>query len=240
MKEAKIAILRWEKGLVPEGLMQLERMKGNSTNRDTYPFPVKLVEVPGAGVETVITSPSQKVLQKMIEISKKIIDEEGICAITTSCGFNAIFQNQLANFVSVPILTSSILQIPIVENLIGKDKKIAVITANRGSLTKLHFQACGIKDLSNIILIGLEEADEWNKIFTSPDESFDEKLVEEEIMAAAKKAVESHPSIGAFVLECTDLPPFSKKIQQITNIPVFDFVSMIGYMAISLGEISLY
>ena len=52
--EPKIAILRWEVGHVPEGLMQLETMPGNSTNLDSYPFPVKLVEVPGANANTVI------------------------------------------------------------------------------------------------------------------------------------------------------------------------------------------
>ena len=45
----KIAILRWESGHVPQGLMQLEQLPGNSTNLASYPFPVKLVEVKGAG-----------------------------------------------------------------------------------------------------------------------------------------------------------------------------------------------
>ena len=49
----KIAILRWEKGMVPKGLIQLEVLPGNSTNPNTYPFPVRFVEVPGACAETV-------------------------------------------------------------------------------------------------------------------------------------------------------------------------------------------
>ena len=32
MSKPRIGILRWEGGKVPEGLMQLERMTGNSTN----------------------------------------------------------------------------------------------------------------------------------------------------------------------------------------------------------------
>ena len=64
-RQPKIAILRWEEGLVPEGLMQLEALPGNSTNRNSYPFPVRLVHVPGACVETVITHPSEKLLEDM-------------------------------------------------------------------------------------------------------------------------------------------------------------------------------
>lgn len=30
-RKPKIAILRWEEGLVPQGLMQLEELPGNST-----------------------------------------------------------------------------------------------------------------------------------------------------------------------------------------------------------------
>ena len=68
-RSPKIAILRWESGFVPQGLMQLETMAGNSTNPASYPFPVRLVEVKGACVETVITHPSKELLQRMTAIS---------------------------------------------------------------------------------------------------------------------------------------------------------------------------
>ncbi|MBD8989135.1 MAG: aspartate/glutamate racemase family protein, partial [Clostridiales bacterium] len=91
----KIAILRWESGHVPQGLMQLEQLPGNSTNLASYPFPVKLVEVKGANTDTVILHPSQKLLEDMIQLAKEL-EKEGVRAITTSCGFNAIFQEALA------------------------------------------------------------------------------------------------------------------------------------------------
>ena len=73
----KIAILRWESGFVPQGLMQLETMAGNSTNPASYPFPVRLVEVKGACEETVITHPSRDLLQSMIAICRQL-KEEGV------------------------------------------------------------------------------------------------------------------------------------------------------------------
>ena len=77
MSKPRIGILRWEGGKVPEGLMQLERMTGNSTNPASYPFPVKMVEVKGATTETVIIHPSREVLSRMIEIVKEM-EKEGI------------------------------------------------------------------------------------------------------------------------------------------------------------------
>ena len=106
-RKPKIAILRWEEGLVPQGLMQLEELPGNSTNPKSYPFPVRMIHVPGACVETVITHPSQELLENMISICKKLRDEEGILAISTSCGFNAVFQQKLAEGTKMPIFSAA-------------------------------------------------------------------------------------------------------------------------------------
>ena len=241
MKEKpKIAILRWEEGHVPAGLMQLETMPGNSTNLKSYPFSVKLVHVQGANVETVITHPSRKLLADMIRISRKLVEEDGIQAISTSCGFNAVFQKELAEALDVPVFTSALLQVPFVHSLIGKDKAVGVITANKSALTKEHFHACGITDDIPVEVMGLENAKEWSKIFENPDEEFDMDVVAEEIIGVARNGVAQHPEIGAIVLECTDLPPYAAKIRETVNLPVFDFSSMMGYIAVALGEMKLY
>lgn len=239
-KKPKIAILRWEEGHVPEGLMQLETMPGNSTNLKSYPFPVKLVQVAGANVETVITHPSQELLADMIKISRKLVEEDGVRAISTSCGFNAIFQKGLADALDIPVFTSALLQVPFVQNLIGREKTVGVITANKASLTKDHFHACGITDDMNVEVMGLENAAEWSKIFEKPDEKFDMDTVTEEIIGVAKKGVADHPEISAIVLECTDLPPYAAKIRAAVNLPVFDFNSMMAHVAIALEEMALY
>ena len=115
-----IAILRWESGQVPQGLMQLEAMPGNSTNPKSYPFPVKLVEVIGANMETVALHPSRKLMQDMIEISGRLVADEGIRAITTSCGFKAIFQKSLAEAVEVRVFSSGLLQIAFLHQVVGQ------------------------------------------------------------------------------------------------------------------------
>lgn len=235
----KIAILRWESGHVPQGLMQLEQLPGNSTNLASYPFPVKLVEVKGANTDTVILHPSQKLLEDMIRLAKEL-EKEGVRAITTSCGFNAIFQEALANAVDIPVFTSSLLQVPFAQALVGRDRAVGVITASASSLSEKHLRACGITDEMHPIVMGLENAPEWSKIFDHPDDSFDMDLVTEEILNVARQGVKDHPEIGAIVLECTDLPPFARRIREELDIPVFDFNSMIGHVAMALSIVKLY
>lgn len=238
-RSPKIAILRWESGFVPQGLMQLETMAGNSTNPASYPFPVRLVEVKGACVETVITHPSKELLQRMTAICRQL-KEEGIQAVTTSCGFNAIFQKELADNAGIPVFTSALLQVPFAQAMVGRNHSVGVITANRASLTRAHMEACNITDDMNLFVMGLEDAPQWRKIFDQPDTPFDMDAVSEEILGVARREAKEHPDLGAIVLECTDLPPYAARIRQELNVPVFDINSLVGYVAISLSELPLY
>ncbi|MCR5182574.1 MAG: aspartate/glutamate racemase family protein [Clostridia bacterium] len=236
---AKIGLLRWEKGHVPVGLMQLEALKGNSTNAESYPFPVDMRHVEGACTETIINHPSQEVCDRFIEIGREM-QAEGIKALTGSCGFNAIFQKQVSEALDIPVFLSSLLQVPFALQIIAPSKKVAVMTAYGSSLTPEHFGYCGVNDMSRIIVLGLENCPEWNSIFEKEDEPVNMDLVEKEIMGTALDAVKEHPEIGAFVLECTDLPPFGPAIRDATGLPVFSFSTMAGYMALMLGELNLY
>jgi Asp/Glu/hydantoin racemase len=136
----------------------------------------------------------------------------------------------------VPVFTSALLQIPFVQNIIGSENYVGVITANKASLTKEHFDACGITDDMNIDVVGLEDSKEWCKIFNSPNEKFDMEIVIEEVLEVATKCVRNNPKVKALVLECTDLPPFAKQINKAVNLPVFDYISMVDYIAVVLGD----
>ncbi len=230
----RIAVLSWEAGLVPRGLVQLETLPGNSTNPATYPYPVRFCRIAGATTETVLENPSRDVLRNMIETARQLV-AEGVRVITTSCGFNAIFQNELREATGAAIYTSSLLQVPFVRRTLRSEKKIAVVTAKKSALRDAHLRAVGIEPGMNVEVFGLESCAEWNKIFTAPEEDVDLARIEEEVTGTATGAVETHPAVGAFVLECTDLPPFSAAIRQKTGLPVYDFTTMVGLAASACG-----
>jgi hypothetical protein len=86
----RVGILCWEGGgSTPQGLEQLESLKGNSTNPETFSFPVLYKRVPGANIETILEHPDSQVMERMIA-EARAMEDAGIRAITTSCGFNAI------------------------------------------------------------------------------------------------------------------------------------------------------
>lgn len=238
-ERSRIAILCWEAGQVPRGLVQLETLQGNSTNPKSYPFPVRFNRIKGANIHTVLEDPSNEVLKNMIVESKKMISE-GIEAITTSCGFNAIFQEELASALDVPVFTSSLLQVPMVHKMLGLEKSIAVITAKKSALKVEHLRAVGITDDIRLNILGMENSPEWNKIFTAPDDDVDLNVIACEVIGTAKEAVSMDKDIGVFVLECTDLPPFADQIKKELHLPVFDFITMMEYVARSIGVVKPY
>lgn len=225
----KIAILCWELGQVPKGLMQLESLVGNSTNLASYDYPVQLHRVAGANVHTILENPSQIVLNTMIKDAQQLASE-GIKAITTSCGFNAIFQAQLAQQAGIPVFTSSLLQVPLARQIIGPDAEIAIVTAQSNALSNDHLLTVGITDLSKLHIVGLEKCSEWNKIFDGRDLAINLEVVKQEILSTIEQTLKDRPQIKAIVLECTDLPPYSEAIRKLSQLPVFDFITMMNYL----------
>ena len=226
---AKIGILCWEAGQVPKGLLQLETLPGNSTNPASYEYAVRFHRVSGANVHTILEKPNQAVLRTMIADARMMVSE-GIKAITTSCGFNAIFQQELARVVGVPVFTSSLLQVPFARQIHGLESEICIITANASALGPEHLKSVGIASTDGLHIIGLEQCAEWNRMFAEPDAKIDLDVIEQEVWGTALRALDEHPGIRAFIFECTDLPPYSAAIRRQSGLPVFDFITMVNYL----------
>ena len=221
-----LGVLCWEDGGSPKGLEQLESLTGNSTNPLTYPFPVLFKKVAGANYQSVLVSPDAGLVGPMLETAESMIDQ-GVKAIITSCGFNAIFQKELADALNVPVYTSALLQIPFIRASLGK-KKLVVITASKRDLKPDHFHAVGVMDMHGIEIYGMEEMPEWSKISRSPDKPLSMEKVEDEVVSLAALAKQEHPDLGAILLECTDLPPFADTVRKALNLQVYDLLTMVA------------
>eukprot|EP01083_Nonionella_stella_P055822 147172_1 len=95
-----IAMLCWEPGMDGENNFwnSLETMVGNSTNPKSFPFPILKVRVNGANKQTVVTKQSQILLSNYIQTINILRNQyPSIKTITTSCGFNIIYQQKLQN-----------------------------------------------------------------------------------------------------------------------------------------------
>ena len=219
-----VGILGWEDG-DHVTLAQLEQMPGNIAHPATFDFPIVYRRVPGAHFRTVVVQPSPELLEAMITAARQI-EAEGVVAIMTSCGFNALYQQELADAVDVPVVASSLLQVPMVARMLRPEQSVCVLTADRPHLTERHLRGGGIPPELRLRIAGIEETGEFARIRDDPGAALDVERFEREVVEVALAQTSAWPQIGAVVMECTDLPPVSAAVRRATGLPVFDIVTL--------------
>jgi hypothetical protein len=221
------------------GIIMLEttfpRIKGDIGNPGTFPFPVLYHTVNGASPQKVVIDADAGLLEGFIEAGQALVSR-GVKAITTSCGFLALFHRQMVDALPVPVFTSSLLQAHLARAIIRKDKKIGIITAHRKSLTEDHLSGVGIENYP-LAIVGMEDALEFSAVFLKGKASLSESQCRLEMAKTTNQLMREHPDVGAIVLECTNMPPYAETVRQVTGLPVFDAVTMVNhaYSLISIG-----
>ncbi|MGE5484818.1 MAG: aspartate/glutamate racemase family protein [Ignavibacteriales bacterium] len=200
------------------------RVAGDIGNPATFDFPVIYRVVAGASPARAIGG-DPSLLGGFIDAAVEL-EKSGACAITTSCGFLALFQGEMAAAVRVPVFASSLVQIPLAWAVTGKRGKIGVLTAHSGNLTPRHLRACGWTDDIPVIVAGLETCPAFAGAILSDGPRLDVEAVQEEVRGVTANLVREHPDAAALVLECTNLPPYAPAIREVTSLPVFDIVTL--------------
>jgi aspartate/glutamate racemase len=209
---------------------------GNVGNATTYNFPVRYRVVKDATIERLLTQRDPELIQPFIRAAKQL-EDEGVKAITGACGFMALFQKEIRQAVNIPVFMSSLLQIPFIQQIITPEKKVAVITANSTAFTPEHFLNVGVNPDIPIVLVGMEGCTEFRESILEERGTLDSERIELEVVGVAKKVVEQNPDVGAFLLECSDLPPYSYAVSRATNLPVFDYITMIKHVYSTLTQV---
>ena len=205
------------------------KVPGHLKNATTFRFPVCYREVRGATVRRLIQEADPSLLGPFIEASLEL-QSEGVKAITGSCGFLALFQKEIVQAVNIPVFLSSLLQLSMIHPMLQKGKRVGVVTADSRALTPRHLEAVGAQNVP-IWVAGMEGQKEFREVVLEEKKTnLNLVALEMEVLSVAKGLVASHSDIGAILLECTDLPPFSAKIQEAVGLPVFDIVTLIHWV----------
>src|SRR5215475_10319139 len=219
------------------GILMLDtrfpRMVGDMGNAATFPFPVRYQRVTGADPDLVVRQGAAGLLPAFIEAAQSL-EREGVGAITTNCGFLVKFQAALAASVRVPVFTSSLLLVPLVHRLLPPGRRVGIMTVNSAGLTPEHFDGAGIGDIP-IAVAGMENEKEFTRVMLGNEMVLDGDVAREEHVRVARRLVEEHPDVGAIVLECTNMPPYTADIQGATGLAVFDVVSLVTMVHTALA-----
>ena len=147
------------------GILMLEarfpRIPGDMGNATTWDFPVLYKVIKSATPDAVVRKGERRLLEPFIAGAREL-EREGVRAITTNCGFLAMFHKEMASAVSVPVFTSSLMQVPLVYAMLKPDQKVGIITISAESLNQHHLTAIGIDKIPHVI-VGTEGEAEFSK-----------------------------------------------------------------------------
>lgn len=211
------------------GILLLDEVEthvpGDTAHAGTYPFPVLFKVVPGA-TATRITTGDPSAQADVVEAARELA-RMGVKGISSNCGFMLHYQSAVAAAVDVPVMLSSLLQIPLACQAIGPHARLGILTAFTKRLKPEVLALAGLPEGAKIAVSSIETSPEFRNLAV---QDLDSGQFGERLLDAAKELVQRHGDIRAILLECALFPPYAKLIQNALNLPVFDFVSLIRYL----------
>ena len=147
----------------------------------------------------------------------QLLEREGARAITTSCGFLVLLQAELQAAVQVPVVTSSLLQLPA---LLQAHGRVGVLTISAQALGEEHLLCAGVprERLADVVVQGVDAQGEFARRILDNEPAMDFVRAQEEVVAAARALKVREPSLAHLVLECTNMPPYQSAIEQATGL----------------------
>ena len=212
------------------GILMLEarfpRIPGDMGNALTWPFPVHYKVVRSASPDRVVRRGAEGLLDAFIAAAREL-EADGVDGITTNCGFLSLFQNELAEAVGVPVATSSLMQVPLVNALLPSGRRAGILTVSARSLTPLHLARAGVPQGTPVgTTEGLRE---FTRVLLDNEPEMDVAAALADNVEAARALHAANPDLGAIVLECTNMIPYAAEIRRATGLPTYSIESFVTW-----------
>jgi hypothetical protein len=210
------------------GILELEtrpvELPGFMAGPETFSFPVKRKQVPGAFTRNVTAG--DKSVEHGYAAAARELERQGVSAIVSNCGFTGLYQAAVSEAVSVPVAMSSLLLVPFVARTLKTGSKIGLLTYDARKLTENHYACAGwsSKEIS-VAVAGIEGTELWYE-FAKPAPNIDVSILIREVVAAGRKLLQVNPEIGAFVFECTAFPLAADAVRRDTGLRVADVLTL--------------
>lgn len=209
---------------------------GDVRNASAYPFPVQYEIVKDVDIRALVVEEDKSPCLAPIQRAAKNLENMGCRAIVSECGYFAYFQKEIAGYVNVPVFMSSLLQVSFAQNLIGSNRVVGLLVAERRYLNEAHLVAVDIEPGSNYVIAGAiddygcpEFKHLWSQSQRSDPPGAVYEKAEKDFVSAGTAFYREYPNMGAMVLECTGFQPFARALQREIDIPIFSWGTLLDY-----------
>jgi Asp/Glu/hydantoin racemase len=188
--------------------------------------------VRGASPDLVVRQGAPGLLEAFIEAAQELV-ADGVDGITTNCGFLSLMQADLQKAVPVPVATSSLMQVNMVNAILPPGKRAGVLTISGSTLTEAHLNAAQVP--AGTPIGSTEGGTEFTRAVLGNELELNIDAARADNVAAAEAMVAKHPEIGALVLECTNMVPYAADIRAAIGAPVFTIESFVSWFQSGLS-----
>ncbi|MBI1240534.1 MAG: aspartate/glutamate racemase family protein [Nostoc sp. RI_552] len=208
---------------------------GDTRNASGYPFPIQYEIAEGLDGKELLFNADKSAHLEPIQKAAKKLEKIGCRAIAGECGYFAYFQKQIAGYVDIPVFMSSLLQVPLAQQLIGKHQVVGILVFSKEVLTAVHLESVGIETNSNYIIEGILESGACPEIINlymyadAGSRKANYEKIERELTEFAVDFYRRYPHMGALLLECSGTQAFARAIQQAIKLPVFSWGTLLDY-----------
>ncbi len=211
------------------GILLLENyapyIPGDVANATSYKFPVRFKRVPGFSVKRIFAH--DMTIADELAAAAQELEADGVRIITGDCGFMALYQERIRQAVSLPVVMSSLSQIPFLRTMLKPGKKIGIVTANAESLDESVLVGAGVRPGDDLAIAGLEGCSHFVSAVFREEGLLDSDKVCREVTETVLALISDHPETELLLLECSLLPPYAAAVAEATGLPVFDYLTMI-------------
>lgn len=204
------------------------RLLGDIGNPRTFPFPVLFEKVEEAIPLRVIKDRDPRLIVPFVDAARAL-ERRGAKAITTSCGFLAEWQQEIASAVGAPVFTSSLIQVPWAYQIAGRRGRVGVLTADASSLTRSHFEGAAAQGIP-VLVRGMSPESEFYRVYVRNNPDIDLSKAESEVVSEVSGLLKENPDVSALVLECTNMPVFGRALRDAVKVPIFDIITLTNFV----------
>lgn len=197
---------------------------GDTAHAETYDYPVLFRVVEEAVGEKVLSG--DLAIRPAVIAAAQELERMGVKVISSNCGFMLHHQDAVREAVDIPVVLSSLLQLPTLARMIGPHKRIAILAGAKDLVTPELLALAGLGPETKTVVSSIEHTTEFQNFMTADldTDAFQARLEEEADALFAR-----HDDIGAILLECAIFTPYAAALQQRYGVPTADFVSLIDY-----------
>ncbi len=195
------------------------RIPGDPGHNGTFSFPVCYQVIEGSFDDLITGS---KKIEKALLDAALALKARGVKAIVGDCGLMAIYQNFLAKKTGLPTMSSALSLIPLIWTALGKSGTIGILTGHSEMLSEQHLLEAGVSSDMNVIIQGLQEEPHFAEVVIDGTADYSPDKMRTDVLNSAKKLLYKNNDLKAIIIECSNLPTFSRDLHDALNIPVFD------------------